>query len=307
MTNKHKKTAAAKKTEKAAQKKVESPVAVEQPSFMNFTRAQLAALVIASIGYSKLMELSTAYKEGHENPTSCLNYLGEVNADVCAHPSFSSLILAKYYSGLAMAAYLLSSMFLLWNTEFYFLKFMTLLSFTSVTGTAITAVISQGYLQENVVWHLVIVSAVLFATIAPQSVDVLPFVAHRSFTPQTAQTKTLMGLTLLAAWEFFRVACNSERDLGNSLLETESSLPQGAAALVNFWMLDKLSMMFMYAFAILQFPPTLQRGFLFFTAVIKLAEFAVQRWRMPEPFLDATVLEAATLGSAVASAYGWYV
>lgn len=306
MTNKHKKASTTKKAEKAAKMLDDAPVVLDQPGYMNFTRSQLASLVFLSVGGSKIMEFSTAFNQGHEDPTSCLEYLGQANEDVCFHPSFSSLILAKYYSGLSLAGYLLSGMIILWNSEALFLRFMTLMAVSPVATTTVATIARQVFLERGRVWHLLIVASVLYATIAPQSVFILPFMADRTFTPQTVQSKTLMGLAGLASWELFRVIFNGERDVANSLVDTGSPLPVAAKALVNFWMVDKLSMVLLYVFAMLHLPVPMQRGFLFFTAFIKLAEFFIQRSSMPEPFMDATMLDAATIASAVASAYGWY-
>lgn len=304
MTNKHKKSAS-KKVMKETKEVGEAPVVLE-PGNTNFSRAQLAAFVFLSIGYSKIMEFSTAYKEGFENPISCIGYLGEANADTCTHPSFSSLILVKYYSGMSLAAYLLSGMILLWNSEHLFLKFMTCFTMSPVATSTFATIFNQRFLERGRVWHLLLVATVMFATIAPQNVEQIPFITDRQFNPKTLQSMTLIGLFAFSLWEVARVILNSENDLANSLIATSSSLPEAAKSLVNFWIVDKFSMSLVYAFALVHFPSPKQRAFLFFVTFIKAFEFFTQLSRMKEQYHDEWLVEAGTLTSAVASAVAWY-
>lgn len=304
MTNKNKKSTT-KKVAKATKEVADAPVKVEPTGYTNFTRAQLASIVYLSIGCSKIMEFNTAYNEGHENPASCLSYLGQANEDTCTHPSFNSLIHAKYYSGMSLAGYLLSGMIMLWNSEALFQKFMTCLALGPVACTAFATIGTQRFLERNSMWHLLVVSSVLYATIAPQSISQIPFVADRlKFNPMSMQSITLMGLGAFASWEIVRVLVGSDASTGiaNSLLDTASPLPEAAKSLVNFWIVDKFSMVILYAFALFHFDTPTQRGFLFFVALIKVCEFIIQLWRMDEPYQNESFVEVATISSAVASA-----
>lgn len=305
MTNKNKKSVT-KKPQNEMKETMEAPT-VPQPSQTSFTRAQLASLVFLSIGYTKIMELNTAYKEGYENPKSCIGYLGNENEDTCMHPGFSSLMLAKYYSGMSLAAYLLSGMILLWNSEKLFLRFMLCFTMSPLATTAIAIFISQSVLEENRVWHLLMVATVLFATIAPQNKEQIPFLTGQRFNPKDIESMTLIGLLVFSLWEITRVVFNSESDLANSLLMMESPLPDAAKSLVLFWIVDKFSMVLLYAFALFHFSKPLQSAFLFFVAIIKFFEFFTVLSRTDVPFHDEALLNAGTLTSAIASAVAWYI
>jgi hypothetical protein len=304
MTNKNKKTTT--KKIKEPKEVVEAPEMLGPTGIVNFTRAQIAAMVFLSIGCTKLMEFNTAYNEGYETPTSCLVYLGEGNADTCTHPSFPSLILAKYYSGLSLVGYLLAGMLMLWNSEELFQKFMSCLALGPVATTTVATIAVQPYLEKGRVWHLLVVASVLYATIAPQAVSQVPFVTERlQVNPKSMQSITLMGLIAFASWEIFSIIFSSDT-AANSLLDTASPLPQAAKALVSFWMVDKFSMVLLYAFALFHFEPSNQRAFLFITAVIKACEFYIQLRSMDEPFQNEGLIEAASITSAVASAVAFY-
>ncbi len=305
MTNKNKKLAI-KKLKKVSKEFAQAPD-VLGPDYKIFSRAQLASLVFFSIGCSKLMELNTAYNEGSENPSSCVGYLGEQNANTCMHPSFTSLILAKYHSGLSLAGYLLSGMILLWDSEELFLRFMTCFTLSPVATTSFATILSQRMLERSRVWHLLIVSSVLYATIAPQSVAQIPFVTNRQLDPRTVQSMTLMGLLVFGLWEIAHVALNSESSGRNSLLQTTSPLPEAASSLVNFWIVDKFSMVLLYTFALFHFSKSTQRAFLFFVSIIKAIELFNQLTQMDESYHDEFLVAAGTFGLSLASALAWYV
>jgi hypothetical protein len=252
------------------------------------------------------MELNTAYKEGFENPQSCLGYLGQDNVETCTHPSFPSIILAKSYSGMSMAAYLLSGMMLLWDQEVDFLRFMSCLSLSPVATTAIATIFSQQWMEREGLWHLLLVATVLYTTIAPQNVRQFPFITDRQFSPKTMQSMVLMGILAVTVWEITQVVLLGPDNMANSLLVTSSRLPEAAQSLVYFWIVDKLSMALLYLFALVHLATPMQSAFLFFVALIKGWEFFIQINRMDEPFHNTTMVQATTFASAIASAVARY-
>jgi hypothetical protein len=266
MTNKHKK--AVNTTKKAIRAKASSnsenaadsvvPSMEQQPALKTFSKAQLAALLFVSIGCSKIMAFATALKEaGTDDPKTCMTYLD--HQETCTHPSFGSLILTKYYSALSLTFLILSLMSRVWKTEPLFLKLMTCLCVTPLSTTALAATYSQDYMQQDQVWNLIIMPMILFATCAPTSTQHLAFLPDRPWTARSLQSITLMGLAVASLWEIAHVVGNPDANWENSLLLTTTPLPEPARALVNFWMVDKLSMAILFAFGVVHFPEHTQR------------------------------------------------
>lgn len=260
MTNKHKKTTTNKATKNAKEEQKDPfSAGVPEPQLKNFTRAQVAALVFISIGYTKLMEFSTALQQGTEDPQKCLSYLGADNKETCTHPGFQSLILVKYFSGMTFAAMVTCLALILWSTELTFLKLMNCLTFSPLFATSVAAIFSK-HLASKYVWHLLIVASVLFATCAPQNDHQLAFFhVEYPFSKTSTQAITLMGFAAFTLWEIARVVINSDGNMANSLIQTQVPLPEAASTLVNFWIVDKVGIFLLYAFAVVHLPNSSQR------------------------------------------------
>lgn len=266
MTNKHKsaedrkvKRAAKAAKIEAAYKASEPSPSLPEPEMRNFTRAQIAALIFVYMGYSKLSEFSTALSEGTEDPKSCLRYLGEVNEETCRHDGFQGLMLAKYNSGIILFGLVVTMVLALWHSELNFLKFMMCLCVSPLFTTVIGIFASREYLITNRIWHMLILCSVLFTTSAPQNMRQLAFAFDRPISVKSVQSLTLMALALSCSFEIGRVLINPGNSYANSLIETETPLPDAAGTLINFWIVDKLSMAILYLFAVVHFEPNNQR------------------------------------------------
>jgi hypothetical protein len=260
MTNKHKKAVNAKKTKaKASDTATNEPVpSMEQPQYKNFTRAQLAALIFISIASSKILEFSTALKEGSEDPKTCMSYLND--EETCTHASFSSMILVKYYSALSLTAIVLSMMRLLWKSETLFLKLMTCLCISPLSTTVLAAIYSQGYVEQGRIWRLIMMSFVLFATCVPTTAQQLAFLPDQPWTARSLQSMCLITLAISSVLDIYRVVDNSNiNNWENSLLETTTPFPEAARGLIHFWLVDKLSIALLFVFAVVHFPEHTQR------------------------------------------------
>jgi hypothetical protein len=261
MTSKNKRTVKDKKTKvaKASNNEQAPESSMEEPKLKStFTKAQLAGLVFLSLGASKIIEFSIALKEGPEDPKTCMSYLD--HEETCAHPSFSSMILVKYYSALSLTALVVSMMLLVWKSETVFLKFLTCLCISPLSTTVLAAsfTYSQGYVQRGRAWHLIIMCFVLFAICAPTSVKQLAFLPDRPWTTRSLQSICLITLAMASLCDIWRVV-NAETNWENSLLTTSTPLPEPARALIHYWIVDKVSMALLFAFAVVHFPEHTQR------------------------------------------------
>ena len=78
-----------------------------------------------------------------------------------------------------------------------------------------------------------------------------------------------------------------------------------ARALVNFWLVDKMSMAAIYAFAAVNFPNRTQRSFLLTVGVFKVAEYFLLQRNMSADYHESEIIEGATLGTAALSLVAW--
>lgn len=293
----------AEKIEKAIQNAPVEPSVEKEEGIQNFTRAQLASLLLVAIGFTKIMDCSKALSEGTENPTTCYSYLGEENEATCTHPEFSSMIQVKYHSGLYVAGLVTCFILSLWHSEPIFLKFTTLLSFAPLGLSAVTALASAQHLSRSRLWHYLIVSTVLFNVAYPRSQ--MPTKMENPFELKNLQGLALGSLICFSLFEVVQVMITSGASPENSLVQTLSPLPAAARALVNFWVVDKLSVTAMYAFAAVYFENRIQRSLLLTVGIFKLAEYFLLHRNMEADFHGSDFVEGTTLGTAVLSLVAW--
>ena len=93
----------------------------------------------------------------------------------------------------------------------------------------------------------------------PTTREMLPFL-HREqpWTLKSLQSLCLMTLATAVLVEVGKVTSYGA-DVENALLITDSSFPEPARALANFGLVDKVSMAFLYAFAMVHLPESRQR------------------------------------------------
>ncbi len=292
----------------------EEPPTLES-AYKPFTTAQLGSLVFLMAGISKLYELGTALEE--EDAGKCLSYLPN-EADACNDPNFKSLIQVKYHSAISLS--LLFSIFVLqlWSSEYYFMKFMNCLCvsplFTSfVAIVALSLTVDGELLSYSKTWELSIVMTILYGTVAPKSVDHLPFFTSKMeenvkhFSMQAMALWGLIGASLYDVASVFYTAFSSNTTLQNALLYTSHPLPEAGKALVYFWMVDKVAMALLYTFAVVHLPVFKQRAILIAAVGIKLCEYYLQFESMRDPYKNQETLAPMTMALAVTSGIAWFM
>ena len=261
MTNKNKRVTTKKVNEVTGSSKdaqFQSPsIEGVNPALKGFSKSQLAALMFLSIGTSKIMEFTAAIAEGAENPKTCMQYLD--HEETCKHESFASLILVKYYSAVQVSCLVISLIWHVWNSEAYFQKLMTTLCFSPLTTTVLACFASQDYVKNGRLWYLLLMSGVLMAITVPTTREMVPFL-HRNqpWTLKSLQSLCLLTLATAVLLEVGNVTSYGA-NFENALIVTESPFPKPARALANFWLVDKVSMAFLYAFAMVHLPTRQQR------------------------------------------------
>lgn len=300
MTNKNKKSAAnkqskAEKAEKVAPAPSESEPVLESQKDM-LTSSQLAALIMLGIGGQKIYELSTAFEQGTEKPYLCMSYLND--EDLCSHPSFPSMILAKFHSSINLWFLTAIMIMVVWKTETYFSKLNTCLCMSPLSTTILGITMSQGDLSRGKYTQMVLICFALLCTTVPNSRDKIPFLTDKPLKIGTPQALCLLVLFVTSMFDVVRLNAGQ---LGreNALLETATLLPEKAKILVNFWCMDKLSMALIYLFALFHFPLGIQTKFLLLVTGLKMYEGMVQISLMTEPFQHVSIIRAVVLATGL--------
>jgi hypothetical protein len=260
MTNKNKR-ATTKNVEVTGSSKNAQPkspsIEGANPALKGFSKAQFNSLLCLAIGSAKIMEFAAAIAEGTENPKTCMQYLE--HEETCKHESFASLMLVKYYSAVQVSCLFVSLGWHVWNSDAYFQKLMTTLCFSPLATTLLACFASQDYVHNGRLRYLMLMSGVLMAITIPTTREMIPFL-HReqSWTLKSLQSLCLLTLATAVLAEVSKVASYGA-DFENALLVSDSSFPEPARALVNFWLVDKVSTVFLYAFALVHLPESRQR------------------------------------------------
>ena len=202
------------------------------------------------------------------------------------------------------------------------MKFMNCLSisplFTSFLAvTALPFTIESGeedILSSKKTWELCIIITILYGTVAPKSVDHLPFFTSKMendvkhFSLQAFALWCLVGASLWDVVRVFYVGLSSNDGVQNALLDTPVLLPERAKVLVYFWMVDKVAMALLYAFAIVHLPNFKQRVILIATVGIKICERFMQLENMRDPWKNQeSVVAPMTMALAVTSGVAWFM
>lgn len=300
MTNKNKKSAAnkkskAEKAEKGSAEPSESEPAPAPQGDM-FTSSQLAGLIMLGIGAQKIYELSTAFNQGTENPVLCMTYLN--NEDVCSHPSFPSMILAKFHSSINLWFLTAMLVMVVWKTETYFSKLCTCLCLSPLSTTIMGVTMSQEDITRGKYIQMMLVCFALLCTTVPNHRDKIPFLTDKPVNFSSPQALCLIALFAASIFDAVRLS-GGELGRENALLETATLLPEKAKILVNFWCMDKLSMALLYLFALYHFPLGIQTNFLLLVTGLKMYEGLVQLSLMVEPFHDASMIQTIVMATGL--------
>eukprot|EP00535_Pseudo-nitzschia_heimii_P001810 CAMPEP_0197174884 /NCGR_PEP_ID=MMETSP1423-20130617/1247_1 /TAXON_ID=476441 /ORGANISM="Pseudo-nitzschia heimii, Strain UNC1101" /LENGTH=335 /DNA_ID=CAMNT_0042623893 /DNA_START=58 /DNA_END=1065 /DNA_ORIENTATION=+ len=297
----------------------EEPPTLES-AYKPYTTAQLGALVFLMAGVSKIYELTTAYHEDGDDAPSCMAYLND--EATCQHPHFKSLIQIKYYSSLSLTMLFSIYVLQLWKSEYYLMKFMNCLcisplftSFLAVSALPFTIDGGDGnILSTKKTWELCTIITILFGTVAPKSVDHLPFFTSKKednvkqFSLQAFALWGLIGASLWDVARVFYIAFSSDDGLQNALLDTSVLLPERAKVLVYFWIVDKVAIALLYAFAIVHLPVFKQRAILLASLGIKISEYYMQLENMRDPWKNQdSIVAPMTMALAVTSGVAWFM
>jgi hypothetical protein len=298
----------------------EEPPTLES-SYKPFTTAQLGALVFFIAGVFKIYELTVALNEDPNEASSCMAYLND--EATCQHPHFKSLIQAKYNSALSLAGLVSVYMLQLWKSEYYFMKFMNCLCISPLFSTFVATIAlslsvspgEQEILAKSKTWELCIVLTILYGTVAPKSTDHLPFFTSKKeqssvklVSMQAAGLWCLIAASLFDVAQVFYVNFTTNGGLQNALLDTPVPLPDRARALVYFWLVDKVAMALLYAFAVVHLPVFKQRAILLAALGIKLCEYYMQLRVMKDPWKNQdSIIAPMTMSLAVTSGISWFM
>lgn len=296
----------------------EEPPTLES-TYKPFTTAQLGALVFLVAGLSKIYELTTAYNEDANEAPSCMAYMND--EETCLHPHFKSLIQVKYYSALSLLGLVSVYILQLWNSEYYFMKFMNCMCISPLFTTFLAIVVmpfcinsEDDILSSKKTWELCIVCTILYGSVAPKSVDHLPFFTSKleenvkQRTMQALALWCLIGATLYDVARVFYTDYLSNDGLQNALLDTPVLLPERAKVLVYFWLVDKIAITLLYAFAVVHLPVFKQRAVLIGAVGIKVCEYYMQLEYMIDPWKEQdTIVAPMTMALAVTSGVAWFM
>lgn len=300
----------------------EEPPTLES-SYKPFTTAQLGALIFLMAGLSKIYELNVALDEDELEAPSCMAYLNN-DATTCKHPHFKSLIQVKYYSMMSLAGLVSIFVLQLWSSEYYLMKFMNCLSVSPLFTTFLAIVAlpftidspeEEGILSKSKLWELCAVLTILYGTVAPKSVDHLPFFTGKMeqssvklVSLQAAGLWCLVGASLWDVASVIYTGVSGNNGVQNALLDTPVPFPEPAKALVYFWMVDKIAMALLYAFAIVHLPVFKQRAVLLAAFGIKLCEYYMALPNINDPWKNQeTIVAPVTMGLAVLSGVAWFM
>ncbi|CAJ1958786.1 unnamed protein product [Cylindrotheca closterium] len=306
VTKKNKKSTANKKSKAVKTEKVAAAAAaaekepVDEPQGDMFTPSQLAGLIMLGVGAMKLYELWNAYDEGtSEDGYWCMAYLND--EVTCSHPSFPSMILAKFYSSVNLWVLTCIMIMVVWNSETYFSKLTTCLCMSPLSTTILGITMSQGDLVSGKYISMMLICFALLCTCVPNSREKIPFLSDKPLSLTSQPSMCLMALFAVSMFDVVRLS-GGEFGRENALLETATLLPEKAKILVNFWCLDKLSMALIYLFALYHFPLGIQANFLFLVSGMKLLEGIVQMSMMSEPFQNGGLYQAITVATGIFAA-----
>ena len=266
MANNKKKTPSTRRDKKQQEEKPEAAQAgpddvmgEKKPEW--FSNSQLASIIYLTFALSKILELNAAVKQGIAEPKLCMAYLQ--SEETCKSELFSHLIRTKFYSSIQVGGLVLSLCYNVWNQEFYFRKLITLLCMTPLASTLITCGLNWEYLDPVKGRTLMMIVTILLLVAIPNSKSMIPFTS--SDRPVNLQSLPGMCLVMLASFPLLEVGQVWSRSgtvgLENALLlaPDDAIFPEPAKVMVSFWLVDKLTMAFLFAFAFRELPESGQK------------------------------------------------
>ena len=241
MTNKNKRTKPRQGSKKAAEQKPESiSKAAESTTRMErtqkglfFTRGQLTALILLSMGISRLFQIGSAIRKEipielnseeasddsvvimpkYEAALNCLHFFngtGNENewspSSTCVEDGFNSLLQYKYAMGCQVTALVAGLVLQCWHVEGWLMRLnVGMVVFTPLLPTVASLLtIVPSLIPKKAAWPQVIMAMVLSYLGSPTSLDWIPFVGKRpSLVPERHDIKSLQSLMLMALASLF--------------------------------------------------------------------------------------------------------
>jgi len=193
----------------------QSPLATLIEGGSGLSKGQLTALIMLSLGISRLMKLATASlsaiggddakatnadKDGAAVIDPCSQHLGEA---ACRNESVQALLRYKYYSSIQMSALVFVMALQLWTYSEALLQLFDSCLVLAPTLPIVAALMlspTDGLLDGRA--QNIIMSGVLAVLAAPSSLQAIPFVTRRPLKqPKSIQTLCLLTLSMFSLWE----------------------------------------------------------------------------------------------------------
>jgi len=173
-----------------------------------FKSPQLNALILLSIGVSRILQVRSTFAVAGEAAPVCVQHLNEA---ACLDDTILSLLKYKFGVALQLTIVAIACILQCWNTEPVMTKLNSLFAFTPML-TGIQALHAASIIDSKQTWAQLWVVMVLFALCAPTSLQALPFTKYTtttadgtssssslslSYSKKTLPALVLMGLTVL--------------------------------------------------------------------------------------------------------------
>jgi len=215
-TKKHKKANATSKSAKQQQQQQQPASGDGDQASSNTTAAagsssgmpvfkspQLNALILLSIGVSRILQVRSTFAVAGEAAPVCVQHLNEA---ACLDDTILSLLKYKFGVALQLTIVAIACILQCWNTEPVMTKLNALFAFTPML-TGVQALHAASIIDSKQTWAQLWVALVLFALCAPTSLQALPFTKYTtadgvssssfSYSKRTLPALVLMGLTVL--------------------------------------------------------------------------------------------------------------
>jgi hypothetical protein len=291
----------------------------------NFTRPQLACLIIVAVGASKVWEWRNALLEitaltdgvrinngtdtgsSSSDPTLCEYYMRNddvVNYDpVCFASETTTMMTLKYDYSVQLLAIVAYILFKCWDRDDLLNRYSGFLSVAPLSTTLLLLQASASYLTRKSQMLLTITIAFLmFLATSGTSMTIREIMYGK--LPQSASRRSFQSiglgsmilLNLYEAVMWFKTCSNSSSSILQLPVEWESAWE----VFVYMLMMDKVTFAVMLTYAWLCFDETRQRSILFIFAMVKAYEYAIQMSDYKETdFVDLASMRTTTLTCAV--------
>lgn len=224
-----------------------------------FGKAQLAVLILLSIGISRLMQIGGALTADGTSATNVCNdyFIGE---DACQDAAIITLIRYKYLQGIQVAMLVVLAVFQYWKSEPHLQRLNTLLIVTPIALTVWAHFASAEWIPAGQIRRHLIMSIVLIVVSGPTDKSGIPFVSGQKQPYKTLQSLALMTLGLVSSHDAFQLLQPVIWQQGEPVAQAvvsqlltiaggSSSTSSATTVLVYFLAIDKITAAAIYLFS----------------------------------------------------------